>query len=349
MNILIVKMSAVGDVVHTLPALNAIRKHYPDARIEWLVEEAASDLVKGHQALDRVLVSERKRWIRGLSSSSCLNSVSESFRFVKKLRQTNYDLIFDFQGLLKSGVLIGLARGKRKIGYDKGMEHMEQSYRFLNERVPPVSMDNHALLRSMMLLDYLGIPSSEISFGLPVGDRNRDMADKLLARYRVKQRKPLVAIHPVAKWETKLWNNEKFSSLADKLIERYGAEVVFTGNEADGRTIECIVSNMKSKAANLAGETTLKTLAALYEKIDFLVSPDTGPMHVAAALGRPVVALFGPTAPWRTGPVGNGHQVVQTQIDCSPCFKRTCKTVDCMEKITVEQVLESVEAILENS
>ncbi len=349
MNILIVKMSAVGDVVHTLPALNAIRKHYPDARIEWLVEEAASDLVKGHQALDRVLVSERKRWIRGLSSSLCLNSVSESFRFVKKLRQTSYDLIFDFQGLLKSGVLVGLARGKRKIGYDKGMEHMEQSYRFLNERVPPVSMDNHALLRSMMLLDYLGIPASDISFNLPVGDRHRDMAYRLLARYGVGQRKPLVAIHPVAKWETKLWSNDKFSRLADKLIERYGAEVIFTGTRADYRTIEHIVSNMKSKAANLAGETALKTLAALHEKIDFLVSPDTGPMHIAAALGTPVIALFGPTAPWRTGPFGNGHQVVQTQIDCSPCFKRTCKTVDCMEKITVEQVLESAKAILENS
>jgi lipopolysaccharide heptosyltransferase I len=348
-NILIVKMSAVGDVIHTLPALNAIRKHYPDAHIAWLVEEAASDLVEGHHALDRVLVSHRKRWLRGPLKSSCLDNISEASHFIKKLRDTKYDLILDFQGLLKSGVLIGLARGKRKVGYDKGMEHMEQSYRFLNERVPPVSMDNHALLRGMMLLDTLGIPHREIVFNLPVQDRHRDMIDELLLQYEVTESVPLVAIHPVAKWETKLWTDGKFSMLADALIEQYGAQVVFTGSQGDRGRIRGIILNMKAAAANLAGETTLRTLAALYERIDLLVSPDTGPMHVAAAVGTPVVALFGPTAPGRTGPFGNGHQVVRTQIDCSPCFKRTCKTVNCMEQITVGQVLRSVEAVLENS
>jgi 3-deoxy-D-manno-octulosonic-acid transferase/heptosyltransferase-1 len=334
-------------VIHTLPALNAIRKHYPDAHIAWLVEEATSDLVEGHQALDRVLVSQRKRWVKGLLESSCLVNIGQAFRFIKKLRDTSYDLIFDFQGLLKSGVLIGLARGKRKIGYDKGMEHMEQSYRFLNERVPPVSMDNHALLRSIMLLDALGIPTREIVFNLPVQDQHRDMVDELLMRYGVSERKPLVAIHPAAKWETKLWSNEKFSRLADKLIEQYGAKVVFTGSQQDRTTVQDIISKMKAKAANLAGETTLKTLAALYEKIDFLVSPDTGPMHVAAAVGTPVVALFGPTAPCRTGPFGNGHQIIRAGLECSPCFKRKCDSVACMRQISVGQVVDSAVTVLE--
>jgi len=349
MNILIVKMSAIGDVIHTLPALNAVRKHYPDAHITWLVEEAASDLVEGHRALDRILVSKRKRWVRGLLGSSRLEIIREAYCFVKELRDTMYDVVLDFQGLLKSSVLIGLCKGKRKIGFDRGMEHQERSYLFLNERVPPVDMDNHALLRGMMLLDAIGIQSREIVFDLPLLDQHRNMADDLLMQHGSRESKVLAAIHPAAKWETKLWSNQKFSILADRLIEDYGARVVFTGSKGDRKTIQDIVSGMKGEAANLAGETTMKTLAALYEKADFLVSTDTGPMHMAAAVGTPVLALFGPTAPWRTGPFGNGHQIVRAQIDCSPCFKRACETVDCMKQITVKRVLKSVETVLDNS
>jgi len=343
MNILIVKMSAVGDIIHTLPALHAMRKYYPDAHIAWLVEEAASDLVAGHEAVDRVLVSGRKRWVRGLLGSGSLESIKEACRFVQKLRNTNYDLIFDFQGLLKSGVLIGLTKGRRKIGFDKGMEHMEQSYWFLNERVPAVSMEHHALLRNMMLLAALGIRSTEIVFNLPVLDWHRDGANDLLARHGVSQDRRLVAIHPVAKWETKLWDNQKFSTLADRLIEEFGAKVIFTGSRKDRTMIQMIMSDMKGQAANLAGETTLITLAALYEKTDVLISPDTGPMHLAAAVGTPVVSLFGPTAPWRTGPFGPGHQIVRAELECSPCFKRTCRTKDCMKQISVELVLDGVQ------
>ena len=342
MNILIVKMSAVGDVIHTLPALNAIRKHYPDAHIAWLVEEAASDLVAGHDAVDRVLISGRKRWIKGIFGSGNVGDLKEAYRFIRQLRDTRYDLILDFQSLLKSGVLIGLSKGKRKVGFGKGMEHTEHSYWFLNERVPAVSMEHHALLRGMMLLEALGIPYRGIVFDLPVHNRDRDVVRDLLARHGVTKEKRLVAIHPMAKWDTKLWDNEKFSALADRLMEEFEANVVFTGSLADRDTIEQIISAVQRDAANLAGETTLLTLAALYEQAEFVVSPDTGPMHLAAAVGTPVVALFGPTAPWRTGPFGSGHQIIRAALECSPCFKRKCETKECMERITVEDVIDGI-------
>jgi len=342
MNILIVKMSAVGDVIHTLPALNAIRKHHPDAHIAWLVEEAASDLVAGHNALDRVLISGRKRWMKGVLGSGSVEDLKEAYQFIRQLRDTNYDLILDFQGLLKSGVLIGLSRGKRKIGFGKGMEHMEHSYWFLNERVPAVSMEHHALLRGMMLVEALGIPSSEIVFDLPVRDRHRDAVRDLLALHGVTKERRLVAIHPIAKWDTKLWDNGKFSVLAERLTEEFDADVVFTGSPADRDTIARIISAMQRDAANLAGETTLLTLAALYEQAAFIVSPDTGPMHLAAAVDTPVVALFGPTAPWRTGPFGSGHQIIRAELECSPCFKRKCETKACMERISVEDVVDGI-------
>ena len=344
MNILIVKLSAIGDVIHTMPALNAIRSHFPDAHITWLVEEDAASLVEGHEALNRVLVSKRKRWMRGLRSSSFFSTTSEIYRFIKALRDTDYDMILDFQALLKSGVLIALARGKRKIGFGKGLEHMEHSYIFLSERIPAVDMEIHALSRGMMFIDALGIPSNMVEYKLPVSRHDYEKVDGLMRTYGLLGAKPLIAINPVAKWETKLWANKKFSQLADILIDRYDAKIVFTGGPDDRPTIKDIMAVMKGHAVNLAGHTTLKMLAALYEKMVFVVSTDTGPMHMAAAVGTPVVALFGPTAPWRTGPFGSIHQIVRAELDCAPCFKRECKTIDCMEQISVQQVIDAIQS-----
>ena len=152
MKILIIKMSAIGDVIHTLPALNALRQHFPEANITWLVEEAAADLVVGHPALDRVIVSCRKRWAKALLAGPRKEALKAAGAFLRALRDTRYDVILDFQALLKSGVMVALARGGRKIGFDRGMAHMEHSYLLLNERIPPVSMEIHALVRNLMML-----------------------------------------------------------------------------------------------------------------------------------------------------------------------------------------------------
>jgi ADP-heptose:LPS heptosyltransferase len=294
--ILIVKLSAIGDVIHTLPALNVIRKKYPDAHITWLVEQAAYSIIKDHKALNRIIVSKRKTWLKGLAGRSCVKNFREVCSFIKELRDTRYDLILDFQALLKSGVLIGLARGGR---------------------------------------------SSEVEYNIYISDQDRNAANDLLMQHGIKAPKPLVAINPMAKWETKLWDNLKFANLADRLIEQANADIIFTGGQEDREAIEYIISDMKTRAANLAGKTDLKTLAALYEKTSIVVSTDTGPMHMAAAVGTPVVALFGPTAPWRTGPFGDDHQIVRADLECSPCFKRQCKTIDCMKEISVVQVFDA--------
>jgi heptosyltransferase I len=346
MNILIVKMSAIGDVIHTLPALNAVRAHFPEARITWLVEEAAAPLVLGHKALDRVLISRRKTWVSSLPTLRGFDAAQQILHFIGALRDTAYDVILDFQGLLKSGVLIGLARGKRKIGFDRGMEHAEESHLFLNERVAPVGMEIHALTRSMLLLEAaLGIVSDEVVYDLPLRDTDRHAAKRLLSAAVNRGNGPLVAVHPAAKWETKLWENCRFSQLCDILIRRYNARIVLTGDMSDAPMVLEIQSGMQERAINLAGKTTLKTLAAVFEMVDYVISTDTGPMHLAAAAGAPVAALFGPTAPWRTGPFGSGHRVVRAQLDCSPCFKRTCNTIQCMKAITVNEVLEAVEEL----
>ena len=347
MNILIVKLSAIGDVIHTLPALNAIRNYYPDANITWLVEEDAAPLVIGHKALDRVIVSKRKRWLKALKSLSLLSTIKDVHGFIKVLRDTRYDMILDFQALLKSGILIALARGQRKIGFGKGLEHMEHSYMFLNERIPAVDMEIHALTRGMVLLNAIGIPTNEIEYKLPVSNDDCEKVDELMKRHDINGVKFLIAINPVAKWESKLWPKERFARLADMIIDEYDARIIFTGGSEDRHIIQDIMSAMKGRALNLAGHTTLKMLAALYEKTALVISTDTGPMHLAAAMETPVVAIFGPTAPWRTGPYGSGHRVVRADPECSPCFKRQCETMDCMHQISEDQVMAEIRSVME--
>lgn len=344
-NILLVKLSAIGDVIHTLPALNAIRDYYPQARITWLVEEAAAGLIEGHPALDRVLVSRRKQWLKGLSGPGKVRHLRKVIAFLRELRDTRYDMVLDFQASLKGGVLVGLVRSSRKIGFGKGLEHQEHSYLFLNEKVPAVDMEIHALTRGLMLLEHIGIPASRIAYNLPVSKRDREEVNQMLAAAGVGRRAKLVAINPVAQWESKLWDNTKFALLADRLIERYDVPVVFSGGPADRSIISAITSKMRHKALDFAGQTSLMGLAALYERAALLVSTDTGPMHLAAAVGIPVVALFGPTAPWRTGPYGQGHRIVRTACRCTPCFERRCKTAHCMAGITVKQVVSEIEQL----
>ncbi|MBI9091599.1 MAG: lipopolysaccharide heptosyltransferase I [Desulfobacterium sp.] len=343
MNILIVKMSAIGDVIHTLPALNAIRNHFPKAHITWLVEEAAADLVIGHTALDRVIVSKRKRWVKALFSSSFPGAARKILSFVRELRDTEYDLIIDFQGLLKSGVMVMLARGKQKAGFDKGMHHAESSHLFYNKKIPPVSMEIHALKRGLMVVEALGIPGDKVDYKLPVSPGDRASIETLLKENGVDSETPLICINPQATWETKLWDNGKFARLSDRLQESYGAHIVFTGGPGDRAVIDTIMAMTTRPCVNLAGRTTLKTLAALYQRTTLLVTTDTGPMHLGAAAGTRVVAIFGSTAPWRTGPYGSDHGVVRSNIGCAPCFKRVCPGHDCMKRISVDKVMSAVQ------
>ena len=336
MNILIIKLSAIGDVVQTLPALEAIKRTYPDSDITWVVEEAAAGILDGHPLISRLLVSRRKAWTRMLKNPySFFQGVGNIIRFLCELRSTRYDIAIDFQGLLKSGILIGLARAQRKIGFDRTRE---LSFLFLNERLPAYDIERHALERYLDVARYLGAKDPVPECSLPV-ERELSLITQRIESLNP-ERRPVVAINPVARWRSKLWSERKFAELADRLIGERNAVVIFTGGPDDRAADARIISMMKQQAVNWAGETTLKELAALASLCAVFITTDTGPMHLAAAAGGRVVALFGPTAPWRTGPYGPAHAVIRAGLSCSPCFKRDCDdNVRCMEEITVDDVM----------
>jgi len=347
LRILIVKLSAIGDVVHTLPALNALRHHFPSAHITWLVEEAAAELVLGHPALDEVLVSRRKTWLKGLKTSQRRQHLIEIVDFIALLRRRRYDIVLDFQASLKGAVLIALTRARRKIGFGRGLEHQEHSYLVLNKRVPAVSMEIHALDRNLMMLEAISLRTKQVEYNLPITvDHHRNVA-RLQSEFGRNADVPFVAINPMAQWESKLWSVDGFARVADHLQSDLGLSVVFTGGTDDKAYLENICARMRTQAPNLAGKTDLLTLAALLKQACLVITTDTGPMHIAAAVSTPIIALFGPTAPWRTGPYGQGHRVIQDDRHCQPCFKRRCLFPEsCMSSITAEKVISVVEDMI---
>lgn len=337
MNLLIVKLSAVGDVIHTLPSLAALRRLYPEAHITWLVEEGASDLIAGHPYLDRVLISKRKTWLKDLRRGRGVSrTLKEVKTFLEDLRDRPYDIVIDFHGLLKSAFLVFLSRGKRKLGYDS---LQEMSGWFYNEKIFE-DMQKHAILRYLDFVAHLGANPENPEFVIPVSEENRARVDRLLGRHGIGPDDSFVAVNPVAYWDTKLWETEKFRELCRRMGEDLGTPVVLTGSRADGMLRE--ISEGRPEAVNLAGETTLRDLAEIYGRARLVVTTDSGPMHLAAAMGTPAVALFGPTDPKRTGPFGENHVVIRKDLPCSPCLLKKCERKACMKEITVTEVLEAV-------
>jgi heptosyltransferase I len=332
--LLIVKLSSFGDVLHALPTLEALRTAYPYGHITWLVEAAYAPLLQNHPALDEVWIAPRLRpgqIIRG-------GNPGRLARLVRRLRSDTFDLVIDLQGLLKSAVWVSLARSRRKVGYDRTREW---SYRVLTERVAPFDREAHAVQRYLNLAQHLGAPAEPPRFRLGL-----DAAVEVSHLLPDDSRHGLVVLHPGARWPSKLWPAAAWAGLADWLSREHGLQVAITGSAADQGLAAEILSPRRAPALNLTGRTTLPELAAVLRRARFMVTTDTGAMHLAAALGTRTVALFGSTAPWRTGPFGEDHEIVRLGLDCSPCFKRHCPEPKCLSLLNLETVQAACEKIL---
>jgi lipopolysaccharide heptosyltransferase II len=254
---------------------------------------------------------------------------------IKQLRAADYDAVRDLQGLMKSSLFVLLARGRRKLGFRGGKEPLAALA--LNELLPPYDIERHALERYLDMLEPLGLRRPEkVEYGLAPGRGDLAAWRRRLGGTTSK----LVVLHPAAKWPTKLWPEAHWARLALALVKS-GARVVISGaveDQASNQRITAMTGSIRG-VRDLSGQSTLPQLSALLSLADLVVSTDTGVMHLAAALDRPLVALFGPTAPNRTGPYGPGHTVLFNPLPCRPCFKRACPDGACMRGLAPEAVM----------
>ena len=320
-NILIIKPGAIGDLLQMTPVIRALKLKYQNAVISLLVGSSqTASLFKHHAGVHEVIVYDKKGEQR---------SFSALMKLWKQLRRNNYDLVVNFQrSNIKTWFLASAAFPCRVLVYHKTK----------NRSV-------HAVVNYLETLAPLGIPTSDLHLQLTPGADDRAFAAQLLSSSK-KCIGPLVALNPGASHQVNRWSIDHFSALADMLVQRLDARVIIVGGPEDVMLAEEIASKTHSRPLVLAGKASLLQLGALLEQCDVLVSGDTGPLHLATAVGIPVVALFGAADPARTGPVGDGHLVLQAEkVPCVPCRSRTCgnpRYLECMEKISTDSVFSAV-------
>lgn len=339
-SILVVKPSSLGDIVHTLPVVHALKRCVPTCRIGWIVQEAFAPLLAQDPAVDRVysiaISSTSEPQAGHLAYARAFRETITTLRALRRLlRQTSYDLVLDLHASFRSG-LLGLANpGGVRIGF---ADARELNPLFQHQRIPVPPGCRHAQEKNLLFCTHLGCPVGKEDFHLCTGVQAERQAGEFLARHGVAEHDSFVYLHAAARWQTKFWRQERWAALADRLA-RDGLRVVFGGSRNDRDYLRPIVGRMAQPPMVAAGELDLAGSAALLKRSALYVGLDSGPMHMAALAGVPVVVLFGPTHPERVGPYNVEHRVVRdTSLGCLGCRKRSCPHLSCMEGISVDMV-----------
>jgi len=339
--ILIVRLSAHGDLIHTLPLLTALKKQNPQASIGWLVEASAAPLLAGHPFIDRLHVSQRKRWLKLAQNPLNWPRVfREARQLIAEIRQADYQVSLDVQGLFKSAVWPFLAKIPRRLGY---LKSRELSDRFYTEKLPGYDFKDAVTPVVEQFLDFARALNCTVvapEFAIPpISEASRQKVAGLLAGANPEW--PLVALAPFTRWDSKHWLPEYWVQLLTELVQ-LPVNIVIIGAPGDESATQAMLNPLPEKEAaqrivNLVGRTDWPDLYALFQRTRLLIGLDSGPLHIANAVGVPeIIGLFGPTAAGRTGPIGPQHTTLTTTLSCQPCHAHQCpiKTHDCMRQLT---------------
>ena len=339
MRILFVKLSSIGDVVHALPALAAVRRALPRAEIAWVVERRSAEILRDNPLVNTLIEVDTKGLRRWPVSGETLPATRRQLR---RLRASPFDLAIDFQGLLKSALIARLSGAPRRVGFARA--HLrEPASRFLLTKTVEVPARSHVIRKNLALASgALGVrlPTDADSFDFPVAvTREHELEADALVQI-VGQR--FAILNPGGGWPTKLWDAERFGALADSLIQNFGLRSIITHGPGERELAERVAASSRTGAAAVA-QPSLKGFYALARRTSVYVGGDTGPTHLAVAAGAPVVGLFGPTEWWRNGsPRAEDVCVERTDIGCrTDCHRRACSQWVCMD-IEVGRVVEAV-------
>jgi heptosyltransferase I len=364
--ILLIKLSAVGDVIHTIPVLNKLRRHYPQAQLDWLVTPAIAELLRHNPAIGNVIEFAREDWLRPWT----LKPFVSYARLAAKLRANAYDLVIDMHGQFRTAVFALASGAPVRIGFDRPRARVwdasprtfsaearkhawqgarEGSWIAYTHHIPVPTLDLHAVDRYLNVGPILGLEDGPPDFSFPIPQAAGARVEALLRRHDVAGAK-LVTMAPGTIWETKHWGSDKFAEVARHFLQK-GFAVVLMGTRRE-RVVCEEVARLAPGAVDVAGETTLTELAALIRRSAISVTNDSGPMHLAVALDRPVVSVFGPTDPIWIGPYGRADAVLQAGVPCSPCLLRQLSRCRhdhaCMTSVSARAVIERMELILGN-
>jgi heptosyltransferase-1 len=361
--ILLIKPSAVGDVIHTLPVLAKLRRRYPAARIDWVLTPAIAELIGHHPALSNVILFDRgalardwRDWLAGLG------------RMLADLWQTRYDLVIDLHGQFRSAILTLATHAPVRLGFDRphngprsplDRQLIADAYRHgwtgtregawlaYTHRIPLPRSDVHAIDRYLGLTPMLGLDEGPAEFQVPIPASSECYIETLLSRYGVRSQSFAVVV-PGTIWPTKHWTIEGFATVA-RYLRGTGRAVVLAGS-ANERPRCRAVAERAPGVLDLSGQTTLSELAALIRRAEICVTNDSGSMHLTVALNRPVVSVFGPTDELWIGPYRRPEAVVRVQKECAPCYFRQLSACPhdhaCMREVTPGMVIDRIERVL---
>ncbi len=330
-NILIVKLSAIGDVIHALPVSHAIKEAWPACRITWVVEPPARPLLALNPCVDE-LITFRKKEFRSLGGF-----LKNFGRLKEKLQAAEYDAVLDLQGLFKSAAVAFLAKAPVKLG----MCNMREGSGYVSKPVLGPNAQGHIVERYLDVARALGCPVKEVRFPLEILERDKARLSWLFQQEGADLSRPYVALAVGANWPNKRWPEEHFARLSDMLSEAGLVPVLAGGGPVDEERAARILHLADIPPVNLVGKTTLPQLAGLMKGAKAVVGGDTGPVHLAAGLGRKTIMLMGPTDANRNGPYGQMENAIEADHPCRGCWKRSCpKGLDCLAVITPDMVKE---------
>lgn len=345
MRILIVKLSALGDIIHALPVLDYLRQAVPEVEIDWIVEEQNRSILEGHPLIRNVICINTRAWRKSPFSYTSRHEVTA---VIKQLREAKYDAVFDIQGNIKSGIITALTSAYKRYGFDLHGVRESLNLLFTNHHIPLTSEDHHISNRSLKIISAAFDKNYHLYTNIAHIETNSEddaRAKELLANTQEATR---LLFHTGTTWETKKWAAENWLELAQLILLNFQSVQFFFswGNEQERIEATNLVKKIGG-SASLLPRMDLKTFCAVIKSMDVVVGGDTGPVHIAAAVGTPTVSFYRATDASRNGPRGLHHITIQSDISCAKCLERSCKRDDeCRQNIKTTAMFNAISGLI---
>ena len=339
--ILVVRTDRLGDVLLSTPVARALRQKFPQAYISMLVSPYTKDVLDGNPNIDEIITFDKDaKHAQGLWAT---------LKFVRRLKKKRFDLAVVLHPTMRMHALVFLAGIPRRLGYDHKFGFL------LTDRIKHTKQQGqkHESEYALDLVRYLGIEPIEKNLFMPLKEASEAWAEGLFSQEQIRDNDKLLVIHPAASCHSRIWPPERYAQVADQLAGQYGFKVIIVSGSKDTQNAKEVIKYMRTKALNLAGKTSISQLASLLKRSQLFISTDSGPMHVASALGIPVITIFGRSqsglSPQRWGPLGVKSKILHKTAGCTVCLAHNCqKDFACLKATTVEDVLLAAESILKD-